>query len=389
MEDRNLIPPPLFHNGKMESMKLKIWLLIATFSFLFIFPSTTYSQGPPPPKNETIEATVTDVAEGKTIDVDGREQLHQTLQLIVTDGSIKGKNITVENGDIQRVNVPEYKAGDKVIVTATKDFEGNDKYFIQDYIRRDSLYLLFFFFLVVAVVIGLKRGILALVGMAFSFLIIFSFILPQISQGRDPILIAVIASIAIIPVTFYLSHGINRKTTSAIIGTFIALVLTGILANVFVEAARLTGFASEEAGFLQNEMNGQINIKGLLLAGIIVSVLGILDDITVSQAAVVYQLKKLSPTLGFKDLYLHAMDVGRDHIASVVNTLVLVYTGAAMPLLLLFVNSSRPFGQVINHEVIAEEIIRTLVSSIGLILAVPITTLLTAYVVSMKKHVKK
>ena len=389
MEDRNLIPPPLFHNGKMESMKLKKLLFVTTLALLFIFPSTTYSQGPPPPKNETIEATVTDVAEGKTIDVDGREQLHQTLQLIVTDGSIKGKNIRVENGDTQRVNVPEYKAGDKVIVTATKDFEGNDKYFIQDYIRRDSLYLLFFFFLVVAVVIGLKRGILALVGMAFSFLIIFSFILPQISQGRDPILIAVIASIAIIPVTFYLSHGINRKTTSAIIGTFIALVLTGILANVFVEAARLTGFASEEAGFLQNEMNGQINIKGLLLAGIIVSVLGILDDITVSQAAVVYQLKKLSPTLGFKDLYLHAMDVGRDHIASVVNTLVLVYTGAALPLLLLFVNSSRPFGQVINHEVIAEEIIRTLVSSIGLILAVPITTLLTAYVASMKKHVKK
>ena len=127
----------------------------------------------------------------------------------------------------------------------------------------------------------------------------------------------------------------------------------------------------------------------MVLAGIIVSVLGILDDITVSQAAVVYQLKKLSPTLGFKDLYLHAMDVGRDHIASVVNTLVLVYTGAALPLLLLFVNSSRPFGQVINHEVIAEEIIRTLVSSIGLILAVPITTLLTAYVASMKKHVKK
>lgn len=370
-------------------MKLKKLLFVTTLALLFIFPSTTYSQGPPLPKNETIEATVTDVVEGKTIDVDGREQLHQTLQLIVTDGSIKGKNITVENGDIQRVNVPEYKAGDKVIVTATKDFEGNDKYFIQDYIRRDSLYLLFVFFLVVAVVIGLKRGILALVGMAFSFLIIFSFILPQISQGRDPILIAVIASIAIIPVTFYLSHGINRKTTSAIIGTFIALVLTGILANVFVEAARLTGFASEEAGFLQNEMNGQINIKGLLLAGIIVSVLGILDDITVSQAAVVYQLKKLSPTLGFKDLYLHAMDVGRDHIASVVNTLVLVYTGAALPLLLLFVNSSRPFGQVINHEVIAEEIIRTLVSSIGLILAVPITTLLTAYVASMKKHVKK
>ncbi len=380
------LPFALFLSGKIEYMRFKKLLLILPLVLLFLVPNPTYSQGPPPPKEETVEAIIIDTKNQEIIDSHGREQLNQTLQLVVTEGTIKGKNITVEIGDIPLVNVPKHKPGDKVIVTATKDFNGQDRYFIQDYIRRDSLYILFFFFLVVAIVIGLKRGVLALVGMAFSFLIIFAFILPQIAQGEDPILIAIIASIVIVPVTFYLSHGFNRKTTSAIIGTFIALVLTGILANVFVEAARLTGFASEEAGFLQNETQGMVNIKGLLLAGIIVSVLGILDDITISQASVVYQLKKLSPSIKFKDLYLRAMDVGRDHIASVVNTLVLVYTGAALPLLLLFINSPRPFGQVINHEVIAEEIIRTLVSSIGLILAVPITTLLTAYIISRQKN---
>ncbi len=261
-------------------MRFKKLLLILPLVLLFLVPNPTYSQGPPPPKEETVEAIIIDTKNQEIIDSHGREQLNQTLQLVVTEGTIKGKNITVEIGDIPLVNVPKHKPGDKVIVTATKDFNGQDRYFIQDYIRRDSLYILFFFFLVVAIVIGLKRGVLALVGMAFSFLIIFAFILPQIAQGEDPILIAIIASIVIVPVTFYLSHGFNRKTTSAIIGTFIALVLTGILANVFVEAARLTGFASEEAGFLQNETQGMVNIKGLLLAGIIVSVLGILDDIT-------------------------------------------------------------------------------------------------------------
>ena len=365
--------------------RLRFLLLLIPFALLFLFPSSAKAQGLlVPPKEETIEAVITTVKNEKTIQMDGKEQLQQTLQLLVTDGSIKGKNITIENGAMPMSNVQKYKVGDKVIITATKDFSGKDIYFIQDYIRRDSLYWLFLLFLIVAVVIGLRRGMLALVGMAFSFLIIFTFILPQISAGRDPIFIAILASIVIVPVTFFLSHGINRKTVSAIIGTFIALIITGIIASIFVEAARLTGFSSEEAGFLQNEMHGQINIRGLLLAGIIVSVLGILDDITVSQASVVYQLKNLSPNLDHRELFLRAMDVGRDHIASVVNTLVLVYTGAAMPLLLLFINSPRPFGQVINHEVIAEEIIRTLVASIGLILAVPITTLLSTFLLKVK-----
>ncbi len=367
--------------------KLKFLLLILPIFLFFLLPGIVKAQEipPPPPKEETVEATVTGVKEQKIISTEGQEQLLQTLKLVVTNGSIKGKSITVENGEIPLANVTKYTVGDRVLVMATKGFNGQDKYFIQDYIRRDVLYTLFFFFLLVSVAIGLKRGVLAIVGMVFSFLVIFAFILPQISAGRDPIFVAIIASIVIVPITFFLSHGINRKTLSAIVGTFIALIITGILANVFVEAAHLTGFASEEAGYLQNEMHGQINIKGLLLAGIIVSVLGILDDITISQAAVVYQLKKLSPDLDYKDLFLRAMEVGRDHIASVVNTLVLVYTGAALPLLLLFVNNPRPFGQVINHEVIAEEIIRTLVASIGLILAVPITTLLSVFLLRINK----
>lgn len=351
------------------------------------FPSIVFAQNTPPepPKEETIEAVITKIAEEKIIESDGKEQLYQTIQLTVTKGSIKGREITVENGKLDQINVKKYSVDDKVIVTFTKDFEGKDIYYIQDYIRRDWLYLLFFIFAGIAVVIGMRRGVAALFGMAFSFFVIFAFILPQISAGHDPILVAILASLFIIPVTFYLSHGVSRKTTTAIAGTFIALIITGILATIFVNVTRLTGFSSEEAGFLQAEKGGMVNIKGLLLAGIIVSVLGILDDITVAQASVVHQLKKLSPNLTFMQLYSKAMEVGRDHIASVVNTLVLVYAGASLPLFLLFTSSSRPFGQVINHELIAEEIIRTLVASIGLILAVPITTFLTAYFIKKNK----
>jgi uncharacterized membrane protein len=209
-------------------------------------------------------------------------------------------------------------------------------------------------------------------------LIIFKFILPMIYAGYDPVLITIIASLVMIPVTFYLSHGFNRKTSIAIGGTLIALLITGLLAKVFVEATKLTGFASEEAGFLQVARGNLVNIRGLLLAGIIIGALGVLDDISIAQSALVQQLREANPKMKAREVFSRAMNVGQDHIASMVNTLVLVYTGAALPLLLLFIDNPLPFSQVINYEIIAEEIVRTLVGSIGLITAVPITTLIAS-----------
>jgi len=221
--------------------------------------------------------------------------------------------------------------------------------------------------------------------MAISFLIIFSFILPQIVSGANPVEIAILGSLVIIPVSFFLSHGFNRKTFVAIVGTLIALVITGILSNIFVDTAHLTGFASEEAGFLQVIKQGTINMKGLLLAGIIIGVLGVLDDITISQSSIVFQLKETNSRLTMDELYKRAMDVGQDHISSMVNTLILVYTGAALPLLLLFINNPHPFSEIINYEIIADEIVRTLVGSIGLVLSVPITTFVATMIASGKK----
>ena len=340
-----------------------------------------------PLKEETLEAVVEKILEEKQIKPMGSEelQLYQKLELLVTKGSLKDKKITVENGDVAVANNLKYKVNDKVIVIFSKNFEGDDYFYITDYIRRDSLVWLFIIFVVSAVVIAKWRGILSLVGMGISFLVIFSFILPKILAGSNPVEIAILGSLIIIPVSFFLSHGLNKKTIVAIMGTLIALIITGVLANIFVEASKLTGFASEEAGFLQVAKQGAMNMKGLLLAGIIIGVLGVLDDITISQSAIVFQLKKANEKLKFNELYKRAMNIGRDHISSMINTLVLVYTGAALPLLLLFIDNPHPFSEIANYEIIADEIVRTLVGSIGLILAVPITTVIASLVAEQSK----
>ena len=380
--------------------KTKILLfLISIFvfqSFIVSISSTAFAeenQSPmiAPPisqsQDEILEAKVTKILEEKQIVVmDNKEQLYQKLEMMITRGSLTGRTIAVENGDLPTTYLQRYKVGDQLVLTYSRNFQGNDVYYITDYVRRDGLLLLFLIFVGVVILIGRWYGLTSLIGMAVSFLVIFKFILPQISSGRDPITVAISGSLFMVPVTFYLSHGINKKTTIAIIGTILSLVVTGILASLFVEITRLTGFVSEEANYLQVFQPGVINIKGLLLAGIIIGGLGVFDDITVSQSAIVAELKNASRHSTFVDLYSRAMKVGHDHIASMVNTLVLVYTGAALPLLLLFINNPRPFSEVINYEIIAEEIVRTLVASIGLVLAVPITTLLAAFIFARKSE---
>jgi uncharacterized membrane protein len=362
-------------------------LLVFSFSLSVSVFAQTEMEGEPV-KEETLEAIVEKILEEKQTTLMGSEdfQFYQKLELLVTKGSLKDKRIEIENGNLPVANNLKYKVNDKVIVVLSKDFEGNDYFYITDYIRRGSLLWLFIIFVVVAIVIAKWRGILSLVGMGISFLVIFFFILPKISSGSDPVEIAILGSLIIIPVSFFLSHGFNKKTMVAIAGTLIALIITGVLANIFVDAAKLTGFASEEAGFLQVAKQGVINIKGLLLAGIIIGVLGVLDDITISQSAIVFQLKEANEKLKFNELYKRAMNVGQDHISSMVNTLVLVYTGAALPLLLLFIDNPHPFSEIVNYEIIADEIVRTLVGSIGLILAVPITTVIASLIVEKEKR---
>lgn len=285
------------------------------------------------------------------------------------------KIIEIQKDQVEKRQV-DYKTGDRVVLTEIDT--GQEKlHFITDYIRRPELLILGIIFTLLSIVIGKKYGLFSIVGMFISFVVIFTVIIPGIASGRNPILMTLLGSIVIIPATFYLSHGFNKKTNIAMLGTFISLVITSVLATIFVNISKLSGLASEEAVYL-GEMTTDLNMKGILLASIIIGFLGILDDITVSQAGIIYQLKKANSKLNTIELYKRGMELGRDHITSMINTLVLVYAGASMPLLLLFTRSDRSLLAVLNIEMIAEEIVRTLVGSIGLMIAVPITTLIAA-----------
>jgi uncharacterized membrane protein len=181
-------------------------------------------------------------------------------------------------------------------------------------------------------------------------------------------------------IALYLSHGVNVRTTSAVLGTLASLAITALLALLFVELTQLTGFASEEATYIR-VASANINLQGILLGGIIIGSLGVLDDVTVTQASAVWELHLANPTLGRRNLYGSAIRIGRDHIASTVNTLVLAYAGAALPLLILFTIAEAKLADVLTGEIVAEEVVRTLVGSIGLVASVPITTALAVLVV--------
>lgn len=328
-----------------------------------------------------INAQETSTEEYFEAEITNINQSENLIFLIGSEGEYKDRQIEVSIDQLPEAQSSIYKEGDKVIVLSVPGMDSS-QFVIVDFVRRDGLLFLFIIFAIAAVGIGRKWGLASLVGMAYSFFVIFKFLLPQIVQGNDPVFSAIIASSFIVPVTFYLSHGVNRKTHIAIGSTIMTLILTGVLAVAFIEITYLTGFAAEEAVFLENI--AAINMKGILLAGIIIGVLGILDDITISQASIVEELHDANSKASPAELYGRAMKVGRDHISSLINTLVLVYTGASLPLLLLFYESSRSFSEIINIEMVADEIVRTLVGSIGLILAVPLTTFIASFLVKRK-----
>lgn len=368
----------------------RLILLIITIllSLNLTLPTAHAQESDAPPPEETLEAVVSQILQEKTVVFESQEQTLQQLELLITKGSLKGRTVQIEGVNIQTTNAQKYSVGDKVLVTYTQTSDGDQFFFITDYIRRQELLLLFLVFVMLVTIVGGLHGATSLIGMTLSFAIIFLFILPRIVAGNNPVTITLVGSAIIAPITFYISHGWNKKTHIAITSTLITLFITGIIATVTVNTLRLSGFSSEEAGFLQNAVHGILNMKGILLAGIIISVLGILDDITVTQASIVEQVKQTNPKVTMSILFTRAMKVGRDHIASLVNTLILVYTGASLPLLLLFVDNPHPFGEVINYEFLAEEVARTLIGSIGLVLAVPISTYIASVVFSKKKWIK-
>ncbi|MGV9892155.1 YibE/F family protein [Streptomyces sp. NPDC003395] len=311
----------------------------------------------------------------------GRQQAAGTCKkatVRVDTGKDKGRTFTEI---VQPDQTRQLHQGEQVVVAYEPSAPKDLQYSVTDVNRRFPMALLAGIFALAVVVVGRLRGVMALVALAISFVVLNLFILPAILQGSNPLVVAVVGSSAIMLIALYLCHGLSARTSVAVLGTLISLLLIGVLGSLFIGWAALTGNTDDSTGLIHG-LYPSIDMSGLLLAGVIIGSLGVLDDVTVTQTSAVWELHEANPSMGWRELYRAGIRIGRDHIASVVNTLVLAYAGAALPLLLLFSIAQSSVGTVANSELVAEEIVRTLVGSIGLVASVPVTTALAALVVS-------
>lgn len=318
--------------------------------------------------------------DGKIVDPQTKlygQQVHIALS--------NGKQIVVENDYVSPNN--KYLAGQRVIVMAATDSTGTT-YTVIDKYRIPAVTVLVLTFFLLVILLARRKGFMAILGLAASLLIIIKWEIPAILAGHNPLLTSLGVTALIAIVSLYLAHGFSRRTTIAVISTFATLVIAIFVAIWAVHFSKLSGQGSEEAFYVQVSATQNIDLLGLLLGGIVVGALGVLDDITTAQVAIVYELKHANNRLGLEELYRRGLAVGKEHIASLVNTLVLAYVGVALPLLLLLVinNQSQPLWVSLNSEYIMEEVIRAIVGSATLVLAVPIATFLAAYVLDHYPH---
>ena len=308
----------------------------------------------------------------------GQEPECIALTILLRDGAAPGR--TIEQVLPDEPSTPNFTTGDRVVLA----FTGGDpvdpsSYQVRDFQRGAPMLWLAVLFAVAVVLLGRWKGLASLAALGFSFGVLLVYVLPAILSGSDPVVVGVLGAGVIMFGTLYLSHGVSARTSTAVVGTLLSLGLIGLLGSAFSAATRLTGLGADTANLIAVLGTG-IDARGLLLAGVVIGALGVLDDVTVTQTSAVWELRRANPGLSSRQLYTAALRIGRDHISSAVNTLALAYAGAALPVLLAFSVSGQSFGTLITAQDVAQEVVRTLVGSIGLVAAVPITTLIAAVV---------
>jgi uncharacterized membrane protein len=359
-------------------------LAVATLAGLvLLWPGEVESQIAQGIAVETESATVERVEQAACAGFTGQQCMLATAR--IESGPETGQPAQIQLGG--GAFDPDVDPGDKIrIAKAPEPPPGSEAvagtgYTLYDFERRGPMLVLAALFVVVVLAFARWRGALSLAGLGVSLALVLVFVVPAILDGKEPLLVAVVGSMAIAIVTIPLAHGWGPKTLAALLGTAASLILTALLALLFTDLTHLTGLVSEEAIFLQVG-NADVSLQGLLLAGMVIGALGVLDDVTISQASTVLALRRANMALGFRELFARALNVGRDHVSATVNTLVLAYVGAALPILLIFSAADLGVTNAANLEVVAKEIVATLVGSIGLIAAVPVTTALAALLAS-------
>jgi len=341
-------------------------------------------------KDEAVfKAEVTEIlAEKRTELPDGSQQVQQNLRLKGLEGEYQDREIEFNGiGDLEVLSSQAYKAGDKVVMAVSYGPDNTPIFYVVDYVRINALWWLAAIFMAILFAVGRFKGVRSIISLVLSFAVIIKYIIPQILHGASPLMVTLVGSLFILFIIIYITEGFTPRAHLAVVSIFISLFLTIIISQFFVTLAKLTGATSEDVLFLFDLEGVKINLQGLLLAGIIIGALGVLDDVVISQIATVEQLKGANAGLGGRTLFKKAYEVGVSHIASMTNTLFLAYAGVSLPLLILFVSGQSvftSFSQAVNTELLSTELVRTLAGSIGLILSVPIATIVATFWFSRK-----
>lgn len=373
----------------MNLKKLKKKIIFVFALALFISPilsSATLAAGDSNPNLETLsfKAKVVEIiAEEEKEREIGGTYTQQDLRVEALEGERKGEKFIYRG--ITQIEVSDsnvYKLGDKAFVDVYGSETGEETVYLTGYDRSLSMYILIALFALVFIIIGKGKGFKSLLSLIVSFVIILKFILPQILAGRDPFIVSLIGGLLIMAAIIYFTEGWKKKSHLAILAVLISLSVTLLLSVIFTNFARLSGMSQDETVFLIDLVGATINFKGLLLAGMLIGAIGVLDDIIIGQLETVERIKEANPVLSPKRVFKLSYKIGNTHLGTMVNTLFLTYAGAALPLLLIFTigaKSGLDLSRNLNSELITTEVVRTLVGSIGVMLAMPISTFLGAY----------
>ncbi len=376
----------LYFHVRLFDMSLKKIVQLSLISILIFSAVSAVSKARatettlPSPINVRAQVVKIISQQSKNDDLTGKSTIIQQLELRILDGSDKDKHITLKN------DYTPAKVGDIFFVSQNTIQDLPQTYKIQDAYRIGSLYFFLALFILVLLLFGGKQGLRGLISLSASLFFIVYLLLPQLFKGISPITLSIAVSSLIIIVSSYVTHGFNRTTTAAVVGMIVTITLVGGLAYYAVHVTKLTGFETEESIYLNMDTQGHIDMQGLLLGGMLIGLLGVLYDMAIGQAIAVEELYSAASHFDRKTVYRRALRIGREHIGALVNTLAIAYIGSSMPLiLLLFYDYPGSHTLAINSELIATEIIRILIGSIGIIIAVPITTFIATTLLVKKK----
>ncbi|MFZ5858827.1 MAG: YibE/F family protein, partial [Chloroflexota bacterium] len=366
----------------MKKSFLLIFLIIILLLAAFVLWGIPYFFGTSLPEamnsplgTGTAKAEVTAILEEGEITLGDTTQTYQLLRVRLLDGEFAGVPFDIDYG--RRQIHPEgirFDVGDVILVSVSQGPNGVVNAYFADSVRTPALGWLALAFALAIIVTGKWKGLRSLLAMGFSLFVIIGYIIPHILTGEDPVRVSIIGSVILLTVTLYLTYGWTLKTHASTLSMILVLVLTGTLAWFAIQLARLNGTGDEEAMFLMQMSQVTINLRGLMLGGMIIGALGVLDDLVTTQSSAVFELHATDESLGLRELVSRAMRIGQDHVAATVNTLVLAYAGSSLPTLLMFSLNRGNYATLINFEFVSVEIVRTLVGSLGLIAAVPLTT---------------